>query len=317
MTSVESRRAAAIARPTQISPLRTVLLSLEEARPTVLVIFLLRFTAAAVLSADDVELKALGTTAVTAAVWELGVFAVYLFNGVTDVRADRINGSARPIASGRLPVRTAAAVTAGAAALALAGAFALGPGQGAAMAALLVIGHQYSAAPGRLKNHPVRTSLTVTVMGLLTYYAGYTSPVGDAGPGHLLPMLAVAMSLWMGLVGAPAKDLPDVAGDVAAGRRPVSATLGDRAAARILAASALGLALAFCSAALAYAPPLRLAAVVMLGGAAAVAVTALASRPGDDHLARRRPYRMFMLTQYAVHLAVLAVTVAHAVPHAQ
>lgn len=124
--------------------LRYVHLSLVEARPVVQIVFLMRFTVGAAFSSHDL---ADGThLAAGVLVWWLAVVAAYLVNGVLDVKEDRANGSARPIARGDLPERTAAMLTAVAAAGSLLLSLCV-PGLTVWVALLLLLGWLYSAPP--------------------------------------------------------------------------------------------------------------------------------------------------------------------------
>src|SRR5262245_60636507 len=86
-------------------------LCLIEARPVVLVMFVLRYLTAAAL-AGGADRAAPGRVVAGAAAWLLAVLSIYLINGTTDVAEDRVNGSGRPVASGRLPLATARQVAA-------------------------------------------------------------------------------------------------------------------------------------------------------------------------------------------------------------
>lgn len=287
--------------------LRTSRMCVVEARPCVLAIFFLRFLVGAAMAVPIVDHGRLLHSWAPALVWLLGVFAVYLFNGVMDVREDRINGSQRPIARGALPPDLAARITAVAAVLSLAGGFALGMEIGWAVTALLVLGFLYSGPPAYLKRQPPGAAVTVLALGLLTYYVGYVSYAGHgwtAGDAAL-PVFAGALSLWMGLVGIPSKDLSDVAGDRAAGRRSMPVVYGEPVARRVLAAAALGLAAAFCSAVAFAAPSLLWPAVIMSGGAVTIAVVTLSGLSHGSRRRRRRPYRVFMATQFFTHISML------------
>ncbi|WP_158088684.1 UbiA family prenyltransferase [Thermoactinospora rubra] len=273
-------------------------LCLLEARPSVLGVFMLRFGAGAVLAgAGD-----LGGVLAGGLAWASAVFFAYLFNGVTDVAEDRVNHPSRPIASGRLAPATAARVAFGAAALSVAAGLAAGPAVAAMVVALLLLGYAYSAPPLLLKRRPLTSAATAVTAGLLSYAAGFTAAGG--GPAELarspVVAFALAMSLWMGLVGAPAKDLPDAEGDAAAGRRGMVARYGEAGTriALIVAACALAVCLDVVSARLL--PRLAWSALALSAGAVWVAVLAAASGPGS-----RRPYRGFMATQYAAHLTLL------------
>lgn len=284
---------------------------LKEARPCVQGIFLLRFCVAAAMGARPAGHADPHRLVAGAAVWQAAIFFVYLLNGVLDVREDRINGSGRPIASGRLSRRAAAGVAAGAGLVSVAGAWFLGPPVVAAVAVALLIGWQYSAAPLYLKRSSAGTAAAVGVLGLLTYGMGF---VTQAGPGALragaaLPVFAVTMSAWMAFVGAPAKDLSDVTGDAAAGRRTLAAVRGEPVARRAVTVAALGIAVAFAAVAVPALPPLRWAAVAVATGAVAIAVLCRSRAARGSRARRRAPYRAFMLTQYAANLGALSVLI--------
>src|SRR5229473_3171268 len=99
-----------VARESRRSPILIAGLCLAEARPSVLLITLLRFLAGAVLGAASGHghghLMAMAGGAVTI---ELAIFSCYLLNGLMDLDEDRINGSRRPLARGALPPRSRSA----------------------------------------------------------------------------------------------------------------------------------------------------------------------------------------------------------------
>ncbi|OPG12969.1 hypothetical protein B1L11_11160 [Microbispora sp. GKU 823] len=277
-----------------------------EARPSVLAIFFLRFAAGAAVDAGLAPADPFRLLA-GALVWQCAIFFVYLFNGVTDVREDRVNGSRRPIARGDLDPELAWIVAWTAAAAALLGALLLGGAMIWLVTAVLVLGYLYSAPPFQLKKWSSATVVVGGVSGLLSYCAGYASY--GTGPGGremiALPAFAVAASLWMGLVGTPAKDLPDIAGDRSAGRATFAVSRGEWPVRLLLSAVAASVALAFCAVALLLRVPLGMAPAVMLTGAALLTVVTLTPLSRGSRVRRRLPYRAFMTTQYAVHLAVL------------
>jgi 4-hydroxybenzoate polyprenyltransferase len=284
---------------------QTIRLCLVEARPCVLGIFLLRFLTGAALVVPAARQASSVRFLAAALVCQFAIFFVYLFNGVMDVREDRVNGSCRPIAHGDLCPRAAASVAFAAAALALGGGLALGSPTSWTVPAALLLGYGYSGPPWYLKRSPTGTSLVVMLSGLLTYYTGFAvSSGGWVHPGRALPIVAVVMSLWMGLVGAPAKDLSDIAGDAVAGRRGTAVVHGAARARLQVAAGAVGLAVAFLTLAVAAAPLLLPAAAVLLAGSTAVAILSLDRLSHGSRSRCRRPYRAFMTTQYVVHLTV-------------
>jgi 4-hydroxybenzoate polyprenyltransferase len=150
-------------------------------------------------------------------------------------------------------------------------------------------------------------------MGLLTFYAGSAAYAGPSGfyQGIALPIFAGAMSLWLGLVGMPTKDLSDVDGDRAAGRRSFAIVYGESVAWRVPAVTACGLAVAFCVAGAFLAPSLIWPATVMLGGALVIAAVCLSRASRGCRRRRRRPYRVFMATQFLAHFSVLPALCTH------
>lgn len=278
---------------------------LVEARPSVLGISLLRYTAGVALCAVPVSMSNLWRAAAGALFFELAVLFTYLFNGVCDVREDRVNCSGRPIARGELPLPVARRVAWGGAVIALAGATWLGAVFGAATAAYILTGYLYSAGPARLKQRLLGIAGAGTCLGLLGYAAGASAVAGFA-PTPPLTALAVFMSLWMGLVGAPAKDLPDVAGDAAAGRRTLPVVFDEARVRLVLTLAAFALAGGFFVVAIWLYPVLCPAAVTMTTGAVALAAVAPTGVSEGDRRCRRRPYRIFMITQYLAHISLIS-----------
>jgi 4-hydroxybenzoate polyprenyltransferase len=278
-----------------------------EARPCVLLIFLLRFLVGSALSGENATQGNLMRIAETALVWELAVFAVYLFNGVTDVHEDRINGSRRPIARGALPTPVARWVTVGAAMTSVGGGLALGADIFWAVLALLGLGYCYSSPAVHLKSNAVAAAVTGMSLGLLTYHAGHSAHTenGWSYPGEALPVFMVGVTIWMGLVGGLTKDLSDVAGDVAAGRRTAPAVWGEARARRAVAAAALALAIGFCVAGVSTSPLLIWPGMAMLGGATALTIVCLGRFAQGNRLSSRTPYRVFMTTQYLMNLSMV------------
>jgi 4-hydroxybenzoate polyprenyltransferase len=139
----------------------------------------------------------------------------------------------------------------------------------------------------------------------MTFVAG-----GEAGGGAIdsLPLLvfAIAMSCWMGLVGALAKDFTDVYGDALVGRRTSAIVHGVRGAAVRLSVNAAAVGLAFLLVARLFAPVLLLPALAVTIGAAFVILNCFRRTDGSP---RRRPYHAFMAAQYTAHLVVLGAAV--------
>jgi 4-hydroxybenzoate polyprenyltransferase len=239
------------------------------------------------------------------AAWEATIFAIYLYNGVADVVEDRLNHSTRPIASGRLPRSFAAGVAAGAAAFAVLAACLLGGPYPLLTLATLGLGYAYVAPRLALKRHSGTAGLTVLAAGLFTFAAGAAVDGRIVVTGPLV-VFAVALSLWMGAVGALAKDLTDIVGDALAGRQTTAVLHGAAAVHRQVGRNAALIAAGLALTAVA-APALRVPAAALLLGAAAITLWGRIEVPARRHA--RRSYRMFMVTQYAAHIAVVAVAV--------
>jgi 4-hydroxybenzoate polyprenyltransferase len=274
----------------------------SEARPVVQVMFLLRFVVGGMVSAGGSLLTV--RELIGALSWTCATTAVYVLNGAADLVEDRRNGSGRPIASGRLSQQSAisAVVLLAAAAMLLSE---LLPGRATVLTALmLVLGWAYSWAPTPLKNSMSGFLGVVVCAGALTYLAGCNAAGGGIDPDLLL--FAAAMSCWIGL-GGSTKDLGDVAGDLAAGRRTWPIVLGDTRARILMGALAGCLGLGFGIASVVWLPGLLpSAAAVLLGAAVLCAQLArTAGGRGAQRSVARRPYKAFMLTQYAAHAAVL------------
>jgi 4-hydroxybenzoate polyprenyltransferase len=284
-----------------------------EARPAVLGIHLIRFAAGAAIAVRLTGHLRVAHAGTDGAAWELAIFAVYLFNGVSDVHEDRINGSGRPIATGALSRRAAAYVAACAALLSLAAAAITGVATAGAVAAVLVIGWQYSARPGLLKQRPAGTALAGAAMGFLAYLAGFSGQASATSlviaPGALA--FAITMSAWMAFVGAPAKDLSDITGDAAAGRRTLPVLWGERRTRYVIAGAAAAIAIAFAVTAT-RGPELLIAPAVALVVCTAI-ITLISFHPisTGSRSRRRLPYRIFMLTQYVTNICLLAAVLTH------
>ncbi|MEV5613807.1 UbiA family prenyltransferase [Streptomyces sp. NPDC052225] len=277
----------------QNGPFRILALCAQESRYAVQLIFLLRFTVAAAALVPG------------AAVWLCCVAFTYLYNGISDIGEDRVNGSVRPIARGALPVPTARRVCLLLVALAVTGGALLGPTTCVLTLCMLALGYAYSAPAFALKRTTPGTMVAVFGSGLLTYLAGTAD-----GPGRLTPELivfAVALTLWMTLVGAVAKDFSDTEGDARAGRRNWTLQWGSRRTAVLVTLSSLAIGGSLAAAAvLLSAPGLAAPAATVLCGALALSVAALTTRPGASRTRRRVPYRVFMVTQYTAHLVTFA-----------
>jgi 4-hydroxybenzoate polyprenyltransferase len=276
---------------------------LVEARPVVLVIFLMRFLAGVALAAPALTGVSAARLLLGTVSWCCAVVFVYLFNGATDVVEDRASAKDRPIARGDLPPATAQRYARYFATAGIVGASFLGPVFVVLLLALLGLGYLYSAPRFALKRHCLGAAGVAAAGGALTFVAGYLLAGGRFERSDIL-VLTLAMSAWMGCVGSVAKDFSDIRGDRIAGRRTLVLVVGQRAARAVVAAAAIGVATAYVAAASSWAPALGSCALVMLVGSLCVAFRALTT-PGDDSTRARAPYRAFMTTQYLAMASVL------------
>ncbi|GGP17826.1 UbiA family prenyltransferase [Nonomuraea glycinis] len=289
---------------------RVVALCLAEARPSVLAVSSLRYLTGVALALPITSLAEPARVLQGGLAWVLSIFAIYLFNGVTDITEDRINGSGRPIARGGLSPGTATAVAAGAAVLALVATVGLPGPMSWIIAVNLGLGYLYSGPPAALKGSSGGTVAVLVLSGLLSYLAGFTVATADTGgvaPTGLIVFAATA-TCWMVMVGVPAKDLSDIPGDAAAGRRTVGVLLGERVSSRLMMVAALTLLAAFCVAVVIW--EARLAGVLAAMAAGVTAVVAAGTRvrvraAEQERGARRRPYKTFMATQHLVHITAV------------
>jgi 4-hydroxybenzoate polyprenyltransferase len=245
--------------------------------------------------------------AVAASAWLAAGVAVYLFNGSADLVEDRANGSTRPIASGRLAVRDALWLARSAAVLALAAATVAGVVVQAAI--FLALGYAYSGPPWPAKRHWAAASLTITASGAVTFWAASQAAgcVSDA-----TVVAAATLATWMGLVGAPVKDLSDVAGDRISGRKTYAVTFGPYRTGRFAAALALAVGLSGSVASAALAPFLLPAMVTLLAGGVMIAVrSGRIASPAGRH-GTRTLYRIFMTAQHAAVSMIIASGVWYA-----
>ncbi|MFF1561341.1 UbiA family prenyltransferase [Streptomyces sp. NPDC058279] len=282
---------------------RTARLCWAEARPSVQLVFLLRF-AVGTVSAPGLP-QAAGRVVLGMAAWWCAVACAYLLNGVTDVREDRANGSRRPIARGDLPVRTAAAVTALLAVAALVLGGLAGSGVLGWVVGFLLLGWAYSASPVRAKESSALCAVVVFGLGATSYAAG----VAAAGSGWTATgaVFGCVMAAWMALVGSVVKDLGDVGGDAAGGRRTVAVVRGVAAARALAVAGAVLVAAAGAAAAAVWAPLALVGTVPVAAGAVWVVFRVVRDgrRKSAGREQRRGAYRAFMVTQYVANLLML------------
>lgn len=275
-----------------------------EARPVVQGIFLLRFLAGASFAGS---LSIGGAFALWggAALWVCVTLSVYILNGVMDVEEDRINDSSRPVAKGKLTVAQAASVAGGLAILSVVGGFALGDLMGWSVVVALSLGWLYSGPPFYLKRWPAGLAVVAILAALITYNAGYAANGGGYGMRSLLIFTAV-MALWMGFVGQT-KDLSDIEGDKQAGRRSGPVVWGEGTARLVFSGVALCLGGGYVLSAALFAESLLIPAFILASGAVVLAVVTLGPWSRGEKSRRRRPYQVFMLTQYGANLTVLTL----------
>ncbi|TDC63690.1 homogenitisate phytyltransferase [Micromonospora sp. KC207] len=300
-------RSAGVVRPSTVAVAegcRYLAASWREARPVVQVVFQLRFLAGAAVAAPQAVLTRPGSLLVGAFAWLCATWFVYLLNGLSDQVEDRRNGSLRPLASGTLPVGVARRTAVALAGLALLSAAAVSARLAGLVALMLTLGWLYSAGPRPQKGNMAGFVLVVASGGVVTYLAG--AAAADGPVRSELMVLMVAMSLWMALAGTT-KDLSDVDGDRVAGRRTLPVLLGDGAARRLMAVLVAVAGGVLLAGALLLAPVLVLPAVVLAFGAAGVVGCLLLGAGATGRRRQRRPYRLFMVSQYAVHLSVLGI----------
>ncbi len=307
------RASAAIPARFRSAPVRAVARCLLEARPAVQAMVLLRFAAASLVTVAGRRLPIgnllLDRRLVTgAAAMMLVSIGVYLVNGVTDLVADIANGSSRPLAQGRLSVATARrmawlTILGGLCCAAVAGPLLLG-----CAVAMAIAGLGYSCGRRPWKQRPRAASASIGVLGASTYLAGSIAAGYPAWPPAML--LAAAMTLWMSLVGALTKDFSDVAGDLLTGRQTMATGTAERRMRRRAALNALGLAGGFLLSCWAWAPRLMPAAECLLLVAAVVAVLSLHGSSRGSRAETRRPYRAFMVGQYAANAIAIACAIS-------
>ncbi|MFH9419938.1 UbiA family prenyltransferase [Streptomyces sp. NPDC017529] len=212
--------------------------------------------------------------------------------------------------NGRLSPERAKVIAWGLAVLALLLA-ALGPVPclTALVAAQFLSGYAYSAPGIALKRRTSTAVLCILALGGLTFAAGWACAGG--GNRATLPVLVfgTVMTLWMGAVGAMVKDLSDLVGDAAAGRRTVLVRWGERRARMICATNPLVLGAAYTAAATAV-PVLLPSALLLLCGALATAVLTVTTSSSEPRSRSRLPYRAFMITQYAACTAAFCCALA-------
>jgi 4-hydroxybenzoate polyprenyltransferase len=292
MSSVVQPRRRALGRcVTQVG------LAFSEARPVVIGVFALRFAVGGALAA--------GLGGVTPSLWlagvswTLAVWGVYLVNGISDIEGDRLNGSARPLASGRLSERFAVGTASALLVLSVLLATPIPGPFTSAVLAFIALGLLYSLGPWAAKNVGA-AALVVAAAGIFLTYVAAAHVVTETVPPSIYAFALVASS-WIAVTGHT-KDFGDVAGDAAEGRKTLPVVLGERRA-RIVVA--MGTAVVSMSAiALAVAVE-QLRTLLFLGVAGPFVVVALLRGLREGRQGQKRPYQAFMAGQYALNVAAL------------
>jgi 4-hydroxybenzoate polyprenyltransferase len=169
---------------------------------------------------------------------------------------------------------------------------------------MLLIGWAYSAGPS-LKDSALGFAAVIGIGAALTYTAG---SIASAHTDLHELATTLSISLWVALC-CGSKDFSDVDGDRLAGRHTWPVILGYRRAARLL--SGLVVVAAGCVVVSALETGADIFPALALGaGSIGLAITALRSTPAAERRNRRRPYRVYMLTQYATNAALLIFAAA-------
>ena len=163
--------------------------------------------------------------------------AANALNDRFDVEADRIHRPARPIPSGRAPVRTAASVSLAAGAASIALATLVGPRAVGLAAAWFVLTTLYSR---RLKGVPFVGNVVAASVAATPFLMG-----GFSQSRYLLSLVPCVLAFFIHLARELVKDVEDVEGDAAAGVRTLAVRKGPAAsyaAARAVLVVVIGLA---------------------------------------------------------------------------
>lgn len=272
-------------------------LAFLEGRPVVMGVFALRFLVGRLLAGGEDGASA--SLWLGASSWMLAVWAVYLINGISDIEGDRLNGSPRPLATGRLDLPSASAIAATLLALSLLMASLLPRPFLLAVMAFVGLGLVYSVGPWAAKKAAI-AALTIAAAGVFLTYLAAALVVAETVPTSALVFAAVA-SCWIAVAGHT-KDFGDVAGDAAEGRRTLPVMLGVERA-RVVVAVGTGVVSATAMALGALVHQLRALIALGIAGPVVIAFTLLIE--GGDRRRDKRPYRSFMAGQYALNVAAL------------
>jgi 1,4-dihydroxy-2-naphthoate polyprenyltransferase len=191
--------------------------------------------------AIDLRAYAVGQVAIT-----LTQLMTHYANDYFDLAADRANatatlwsGGSRVLPAGELSPRVALVAALVLGALALAVDFGLVPRTGGARAlplllAALVLSWEYSAPPLRLHSRGLGAPTVALVVAVMTPLVGYLVEAPLRTVGFVpLPILVVAPLACAQLVMIQILDIPDAAGDAAAGKRTLMVRRGPAFASRL------------------------------------------------------------------------------------
>lgn len=173
----------------------------------------------------DWPMLALGAAVIGPLVW-LSVLAV---NDAHDLRGDRLNPrkAGSPLVSGRLTPSAALGVSVGAAMLAVAASWFVGPLFALGTAFVLLVGWAYSAPPLRLKARP---GLDVTVNALAIGAAGQLAGWSMLRPLSEFPWPMAVLGTLVGAALYVPTTLADLKADRISGYTTVAVRLGPRRA---------------------------------------------------------------------------------------
>lgn len=282
---------------------RFLLLIILEARAVIILVYVLRSLAGAFLTPWTPSVVTVIQLLGAIATMILSVTVVYLLNGLSDITEDRVNGSKRPLASGEISPRQ---VTYSIVVI-IGVLMALSPSLPLIVSIcnflMITLGFVYSMGPLPAKMHSA-AGLTVAGAGAMLPYVSSSAAVsGHVSLQAILTALLLGAWVW---AGGSAKDLSDVAGDAAAGRRTLAVRLGTRRASGIIAGrvavvSLIGTALATMQ----LAPPALFFGPFCAALLVSVVATSRSQRDLRTRRQERKLYRVFMSTQFILNGALI------------
>ncbi|WP_336855995.1 UbiA family prenyltransferase [Sinomonas albida] len=276
---------------------------LLEARPIVLVLFVMRFMVGALESTGAMSVSRLSLGALA---WTFVTAGIYLTNASSDVEADVINRKNRPLANGQLTTREVNAAALVSFGVSVTCAASLGAGSLAIVSLMAILGTYYSVGwPRPGKAHYATAAATITVGIFLPYVAGSLANSGSISSPSL--WTGIVFAIWAAIAGM-SKDFADVEGDRSTGRRTLPVSLGLRSSAFATG----GLAGVFAILLLAIGNrvvPTDGTVVLVAGVCAFAAACAVIGARGRQTQAVGLPYRIFVLTQITANTAIAVVAI--------